>query len=91
MDGKITTTGVAAVAKGDAEIAVQPLSELLHAPGVDFVGTIPAEIQYLSVFAAAVVTGSKEPDAAKRLIAFLTSENAGTAIKRSGMEPSRSK
>jgi molybdate transport system substrate-binding protein len=91
MAGKITNTGVAAVAKGDAEIAIQPMSELLHAPGVDFVGTIPAEIQYVSVFAAAMVTGSKEPEASKRLIAFLASENATVAIKKSGMEPSRSR
>jgi molybdate transport system substrate-binding protein len=42
--GKITHTGVAAVAKGDAEIAIQPVSEILHVPGTDFVGTIPAEL-----------------------------------------------
>jgi molybdate transport system substrate-binding protein len=88
---KITNTGVAAVASGESEIAIQPVSELLHAPGVDFVGIIPAEIQYMSVFTAALVTGSKEPEAAKRLIAFLASENAKTAIKKSGMEPSRSR
>ncbi|MGD1092371.1 MAG: substrate-binding domain-containing protein [Bryobacteraceae bacterium] len=91
MAAKITASGVAAVAKGEAEIAVQPVSELLHAAGVDFVGTIPPEIQYVSVFAAAMVAGSKEPDASKRLIAFLTSEKAAAGIKRSGMEPSRSR
>jgi molybdate transport system substrate-binding protein len=90
MAGKVTHTGVAAVASGDAEIAVQPVSELLHAMGADFVGTIPAEIQYVSVFTAAMVTGSKEPESSKRLIAFLASENATAAIKKSGMEPSRS-
>ena len=87
MAGKITNTGVAAVAKGDAEIAVQPVSELLHAPGVEFVGTIPAEIQYISVFSAAMVKGSNESKGAKELIAFLTSEKAKSAIKKSGMEP----
>ena len=91
VSGKITNAGVAAVASGESEIAIQPVSELLHAPGVDFVGTIPAEIQYISVFSAAVVTGSKEPEASKRLIAFLASENARPAIKKSGMEPSRSR
>ena len=91
MAGKVTHTGVAAVARGDAEIAVQPMSELLHVPGVDFVGTMPAEIQYVSVFAAAVVAGSKEPESSKRLIAFLASENATAAIKKSGMEPSKSR
>jgi molybdate transport system substrate-binding protein len=91
MAKKVTATGVTAVAKGDAEVAVQPVSELLHAAGADFVGTIPAEIQFVSVFSAAIVTGSKEPEASKRLIAFLISDNAKMAIKNSGMEPSRSR
>jgi molybdate transport system substrate-binding protein len=91
MAGKITNTGVAAVAKGDAEIAVQPMSELLHVPGVDFVGTIPAEIQYVSVFSAAIVAGSKEPKASKQLIAFLASEKARAAIRKNGMEPRRAR
>jgi molybdate transport system substrate-binding protein len=91
MAKKVTTAGVAAVARGEAEIAVQPVSELLHAAGVEFVGTIPAEIQFISVFSAAIVTGSKEPEASKRLIAFLISDNARTAIKNSGMEPPRSR
>jgi molybdate transport system substrate-binding protein len=90
MAGKTTNTGVSAVAKGDAEIAIQPVSELVLAAGVDFVGTIPAEIQYISVFSAAIVKGSKEPEASKRLIAFLASENAKPAMKKSGMEPLRS-
>jgi len=91
LSGKITSTGVAAVANGESELAIQPVSELLHAPGVDFVGTIPAEIQYISVFSAALVANSKEPAASKRLIAFLASEEAKAAIKKSGMEPPRSR
>ena len=84
---KSTTAQVAAVAAGKAEIAVQPVSELLHVPGVDFVGAIPAEIQYISIFAAAVVAGTKELEASKRLISFLASERATEAIKKHGMEP----
>ena len=87
MSTKITSTGVAAVARGDAEIAAQPVSELIHAEGADFVGTIPKEIQYVSVFAAAMVSGSKEPESSKRLIAFLKSKDALPAIEKSGMEP----
>jgi molybdate transport system substrate-binding protein len=90
MAGKITHSGVADVAKGDAEIAIQPVSELLHVPGSDFVGTIPVEIQYVSVFTTALLAGSKEPEASKRLIAFLASESAIKAIRKSGMEPPRS-
>jgi molybdate transport system substrate-binding protein len=63
------------------------VSELLHAPGTEFVGTIPKEIQYVSVFSAAMVMGSKEAKAAKQLIDFLTSDKAKLAIKASGMEP----
>jgi molybdate transport system substrate-binding protein len=87
MTPKTTNTGVTAVAKGDAEIAVQPVSELLHAPGTEFVGTLPAEIQYISVFSAAMVKDPKQSKASKELLAFLTSEKAKAAIKKSGMEP----
>jgi molybdate transport system substrate-binding protein len=86
---KSTTAGVASVVKGDAELAIQPVSELLPIAGVDFVGTIPAELQKVNVYAAAVVAGSTQVDAAKRLIAFLASERATAAIKKTGMEPAR--
>jgi molybdate transport system substrate-binding protein len=89
MAGKSTASGVAAVARGDAEIALQQVSELLPVSGVDFVGTIPTEVQYVTVYAAAVVAGSKETEGSKKLIAFLASAGATTAIKKSGMEPSR--
>jgi len=86
---KSTMSGVAAVARGDAEIAVQPVSEILAVRGVDLVGKIPAEVQYTAVFSAAVVAGSKEAEASKRLIAFLASDGAIAAMKKNGMEPSR--
>jgi molybdate transport system substrate-binding protein len=87
MAAKTTSTGVAAVAKGDAEIAVQPVSELLHASGTEFVGTLPAEIQYVSVFSVAMVKDPKQAKASRELLAFLVSEKAKAAIKASGMEP----
>ena len=77
----------AMVAAGDADLAVMPVSEILSATGVDFAGTIPAEIQLVQVFAAAMVAGSKEPDAARGLIEFLASERASAVIQKSGMEP----
>jgi molybdate transport system substrate-binding protein len=89
MAPKTTSTGVAAVAKGDAEIAVQPVSELVHVPGTDFVGTLPTEIQYLSVFSAAIVKEPKHSTASRQLLAFLASEKAKAAIKNSGMEPAK--
>jgi molybdate transport system substrate-binding protein len=81
-------TGAAAmVAAGEADIAVMPVSEIVHAPGVELAGVIAEEIQLNQIFAAAVIVGSKEVEAAERLIAFLTSERASGTIRSSGMEP----
>ena len=83
------TESVAMVARGDAELAIQPVSEILHMPGVEFVGTIPTDLQHVAVYAAAIVTGSKQPEPSRRLIEFLSSDGATAAMKKSGMEPSR--
>jgi molybdate transport system substrate-binding protein len=83
---KSSNAGVASVAKGDAEIAIQPVSELLHVPGTDFVGTLPGEVQYISVFSAALVAGSPHAGEARKLIAFLNSARAKSAIQNSGMD-----
>jgi len=81
-------TGAAAmVATGKADLAVMPVSEIVHAPGVELAGVIADEIQLNQVFAAAAVAGSSEIEAAKRLIAFLASERASETIRSSGMEP----
>jgi molybdate transport system substrate-binding protein len=63
------------------------VSEILPVKGAEVVGIVPAEIQEASVFSAAIVAGAKEVESAKRLIAFLASQSASAAIKRSGMEP----
>ena len=86
---KVTERGsqsAAMVAAGDANIAVQPVSELVNVPGIEFSGRIPDELQLVQVFGAAIVTGSKEPDAGRRLIQFLASERAAAAIEKSGMD-----
>jgi len=81
-------SGAAAmVATGEADIGLLPVSEIMHAPGVELAGVIADEIQLHQIFAAAIVVASKEIDAAKRLIAFLTSESAAQTIRRGGMEP----
>ena len=84
---KSSNAGVAAVAKGDVEIAIQPVSELLHVPGTDFVGTLPKEVQYISVFSAARVAASGRSGEAEKLMTFLGSATAKSAIRNSGMEP----
>ena len=81
------TDAAAMVASGEADIGFLPVSEIVHAPGVELAGVIADEIQLNQIFAAAVVAGSKELDAAKRLIAFLSSERAAGAIRSGGMEP----
>jgi molybdate transport system substrate-binding protein len=86
MAGKLSNAGPASVASGEVEMVVAPVSEILPVPGVDFVGTIPDEIQFVQVFAAALVKGTKEPEASKRLIAFLASERATPAIEKTGMK-----
>jgi len=86
MAGKLSNAGAANVAKGEAEMVILPLSEILPVPGVDLVGTIPAEIQFDQMFAVAVVKGAKDPKAAKRLIAFLASEKATPAVEKTGMK-----
>ena len=87
MAAKSSNAGVAAVVKGDAELAIQPVSEVLNVPGTDFVGVIPEQIQYISVFSAALTANSHMSDQAKELISFLASPKAADAIRASGMEP----
>ncbi|MGA8613485.1 MAG: substrate-binding domain-containing protein [Xanthobacteraceae bacterium] len=81
------TDVTAIVAAGDADLAVMPVSEIVHAAGVDFAGTIAPEIQFVQVFSAAILAGSGEIDSSKRLIEFLASARAFEAIRNSGMEP----
>lgn len=84
---KYVTGSVAAVATGEAELAIQPVSELRHVKGSAFVGPVPADVQYMSVFSAAVVVGTTQLDAAKRLLAFLASDQCAAAMRNAGMEP----
>jgi molybdate transport system substrate-binding protein len=85
---KIPATPVAEiVARGDAEIGFQQISELRPVAGVDIVGPLPSELQKVTVFSAGIATVSKEPDAGKALIKFLASPAASATIIKSGMEP----
>jgi molybdate transport system substrate-binding protein len=87
---KVTERGsetAALVARGEADIAVQPVSELMHVPGLEMLGRIPDEFQLIQMFSAAIVKGSKDAEAGKRLIHFLTSERASAAMEKNGMDP----
>ncbi len=77
------------VAAGTADLGVLPVSEIMHAraSGVEIAGSIAPEAQFMQTFSTAVVAGSGEIDASKRLIEFLASSRASQTIRESGMEP----
>ena len=83
---RLSDAPAADVTSGRVEMVVLPVSEILPVRGVDLVGTIPADLQFVQVFAAAVVKGTKNPEAAKRLIDFLASEKATPAVEKMGMQ-----
>jgi molybdate transport system substrate-binding protein len=76
-----------AIARGDAEIGFQQLSELLPIEGIDIVGPIPPEVQKTTMFSGGVAINSKEPEIARQFLRFLGSPEAASTIKKSGMEP----
>jgi molybdate transport system substrate-binding protein len=75
------------VARGDAELGFQQISELKPVAGIDIVGQLPPEVQKITVFSAGIASVSKEPEAGKALIKFLASPAAAEVIIKSGMEP----
>ncbi len=77
----------AVVARGDAEIGFQQVSELLPVAGIDYVGTLPAEVQQVSIVSAAIATKATAPSAAKALIEFLASPAAAAVIQKTGLDP----
>ena len=77
----------AVVARGEAEIGFQQVSELIHVPGVTFVGAIPAELQPGFSFAGALTSTAREPEAAGALLRFLASSEAAPVISKAGLTP----
>ena len=87
---KQTPTGVfvgSIIASGEAEIGFQQVSELSFFPGIDYVGPIPAEVQLITVFSAGIPAGSKETDAAKALVSFVTAPAAAAIFKKHALDP----
>lgn len=77
----------AVIARGEAELGFQQISELLHVSGVDFVGAIPAELQPGFSFAGAVTNNAREADAALALMRFLASPESAQTILKAGLTP----
>jgi molybdate transport system substrate-binding protein len=75
------------VVRGEAEIGIQQISEIIPVAGVALAGPLPPDIQHMTVFSAAVVSQSRNPDVARQFIRYLVSDAARPAIAASGMEP----
>ncbi|WP_298243938.1 substrate-binding domain-containing protein [uncultured Bradyrhizobium sp.] len=72
---------------GEADLAVQQLSELKQVGGIEVVGPIPHELQTPAVFSAGCIAGAKHADAAERLLRYLASPEVAPALRQSGLEP----
>lgn len=75
------------VARGEAELAVQQISELMIVPGVEIAGALPDELGGAGLFSACVFRGSPRLDAAAALLAFLASEDAAAVLAATGLDP----
>jgi len=75
------------VARGDADIGFQQVSELLPVRGIDYLGPLPADIQEITVFSAGVHKAAGPTEAARALLKFLTAPEAAAIIRKTGMEP----
>jgi molybdate transport system substrate-binding protein len=75
------------VVKGEAELAIQQISELLPVEGVELVGPFPAELQLVTTYVAATSAMSREGEAGKAFIQFLKTPAAGAVLKAKGLDP----
>jgi molybdate transport system substrate-binding protein len=73
------------VARGEAELAVQQISELMPVAGIDIIGPLPGELQKISLFAAATFTAAKNPAGAAELISFLAEPRLAPVLERKGL------
>ena len=77
----------ALVARGEVELGFQQRSELIHLAGIDVVGPLPAAVQIVTTFSAALGSHSGRREAARALLEFLCSDRAREAKQRQGMDP----
>jgi molybdate transport system substrate-binding protein len=77
----------AVVARGEAEIGFQPVAELIHVPGIDFVGTVPAEVHPPTFFVGELSANTRQPEAGVALLHFLSSAEAAPVITKAGLRP----
>ena len=75
------------IARGEAELGFQQISELLPLAGIEYLGPLPDDIQHFTTFSAGVHAATKHADGAKALIAFLAAPGTAPIIRKFGMEP----
>jgi len=75
------------VARGDAELGFQQVSELIPIPGITFIGEIPAEVQQTVLFSAGITSDTNNLVASRDLVAFLASPKAVSTIQKAGLKP----
>ena len=75
------------VALGEAELAVQQISELMPVAGIDIVGPLPGDLQKISLFAAAIFTAAKNPAGGAKLVSFLAQPELAPILARKGLSP----
>ena len=75
------------VAEGKVELGFQQLSELMHVPGIDVLGSLPPAIQSVTTFSAGLATASTQPEAVRALLSFMASPAAAEPKVKNGMEP----
>jgi len=75
------------VARGEAELCFQQVSELRQVPGIDYAGPLPPEIQLITVFSGAVPASAAQPGAGRALLEYLASPDVSPVMRRHGLEP----
>jgi molybdate transport system substrate-binding protein len=75
------------VARGDVDLGFQQLSELMHLEGVDVIGGLPGDAQFITTFAAGVCARSTQTSAVQAMLAFMNSPQVAEVKRRHGMEP----
>jgi len=83
--------GVAAIAKGEAEIGLYPLSEVIAEKGVTVVGLIPQEVQLNTVYGAAVLAANASPEPAQAFVKFIADPSNAPHWKEAGFAPANGK
>jgi molybdate transport system substrate-binding protein len=78
------------IARGEAELGIHQISEILPVKGITLVGPLPADIQNYTVYAAGLGANGKESEAAKALLKTLSGPAAADVLKSKGMEPAGS-